>query len=193
MAYDIIVIGLLTSVTFVPILETTNFRSTFLAQGYSPIVQRAVKIHLNVLVPKWDDDARSQLNCDECTLDIGGGFSWQNRILVPAIMLLVTYPLGLNDYTNPTSGFVFLGLLFLCIFFALTSIAFGIGGTDRSIRIGGTDRSKSFNYATLIATLLFMIILRAPPKIFLPGDFIQVGLFVFIVSALLRNNFIAFS
>ena len=84
-SYDLFVIGLLTLITFVPIVHYTNFRSTFLAQGYSPIVQRAVKVHLNVLVPKWDDDARSQLNCDECALDIAGGFSWQNRILFPAI------------------------------------------------------------------------------------------------------------
>lgn len=179
-SYDLVVIGLLTLITFVPIIHTTNFRSTFLAQGYSPIVQRAVKVHLNVLVPKWDDDARSQLNCDECALDIAGGFSWQNRVLFPAIMLLVTYPLGLNDHTNPSSGFVFLGLTFLSIFFALASIAFGIGRTHPS---------KSFNYATLLATLLFLIVLHAPPKLLIPADFIQVGLFVFIVDAILRNSF----
>ena len=179
-SYDLFVIGLLTLITFVPIVHYTNFRSTFLAQGYSPLVQRAVKVHLNILVPKWDDDARSQLNCDECALDIAGGFSWQNRILFPAILLLVTYPLGLNDHTNPSSGFVFLGLMFLSIFFALASIAFGIGRTHRS---------KSFNYATLLATLLFLIVLYAPPKLLNPSDFIQVGLFVFIVDAILRNSF----
>ena len=157
------------------------------------IHQRSVKIHLNLLVPKWDPQTRAQLDCNNCPLDVGGGFTWQNRLLVPLVLRLALAPFGQPDYFSAWSSAVLLSITFAVIAFALTALLSNIKDSARPQGARIVPLASSGFVAVgsllLLVALMALMILGRPRSLVLPGDFLEIGLFSVVLAAVMQDRF----
>ncbi|HNW93666.1 MAG TPA: hypothetical protein PKM88_12220 [bacterium] len=141
------------------------------------VSQRTVAITLNVFKLKTDHASRMLLNHDGSPYDLGGGFPWQNRILVPALLATAdaVLPDWHADFTRHKLRSAYAGLIALGVLLACCSLwAWGCwywlhagGDGNLTLRAGGIT--------LLFGGMLLVLATLGGPRWIVANDYYEIA------------------